>query len=300
MKPVILDVDTGIDDAMAIMLACFSKCLDIKFFCSSNGNTSALQGAKNTLNVLGWLNFNYDVVVGSKTGFERTRINRKAHGKTGLGNAKIPKPSQELCSENYLDRYVSELENAKKPIIILVLGPMTNIAKVLKQRPHLSKKIKEIVFMGGSLDKVEGETPYASFNVACDPEALEFVLKHNIKILFVPNNLGRKCFLNQDDITCVKNTSVFGSVLGQIFEGYDDHFVKNGVPMYDPAAVFALVKRHKCKIKKAFMDVKHFPLLDTALAIPHLDHNTPNAKIVVDIKEKTMKKWFFKMLNKTK
>jgi inosine-uridine nucleoside N-ribohydrolase len=98
----------------------------------------------------------------------------------------------------------------------------------------------------------------------------------------------------------VKNTSVFGSVLGQIFEGYDDHFVKNGVPMYDPSAVFALVKRHKCKIKKAFMDVKHFPLLDTALAIPRLDHNTPNAKIVVDIKEKTMKKWFFKMLNKTK
>ena len=294
-KPVIIDVDTGIDDAMAIMMLSHSKHLDIKFFCSVSGNTSAKQGAKNTLSVLAALQKKYDVLVGANTGFKRTRINRHAHGNNGLGNVAMPKHSFTLCKDNYIDRYKLELEKNKKKTTILALGPLTNIAKLLKKHPNLSTKIEKVVFMGSSLDIPEGETPYAGFNVACDPEALEFVMQKGVKILFCPNNLGRSAYLTPNEILKIANTSSFGKLISKMFENYKDHFIKDGAPMYDPCAAFALLQPKHCTIKKVFMDIRYYPCLDTALAIPNFN-NAPNAEIVTDINTNKIKKMFFKKL----
>lgn len=298
MKPVIFDVDTGIDDAVAILLAVESKKLDIKFFCSSNGNTSAKNGAKNTLDILELVGApNIDVVVGSEKGFRRTRTRRNVHGKGGLGDYVFPQNPRKVCKDGYIKRYTQTLLGAKKAMSIVALGPLTNIAKVVQKCPDVKAKIKDIWFMGSTFDAPEGDKPYAGFNVACDPEAVEYLLAQGIKIVFCPNNFGRDFYLTPAEIEKIAQSGKTGQVLAEIFEGYKDHFIKQGVAMYDSTAVFAFLYPRACKIKPCFMEIKHYETLDTALSIPHFATKNHNAEIITKINGKKLKKMLFKFIN---
>ncbi|MFQ6749906.1 MAG: nucleoside hydrolase [Clostridia bacterium] len=292
--PVIFDVDTGIDDAVAILLAEKSKKFNIKFFCSSAGNTSAKNGAKNTLDVLELIAApQIDVLVGSESGFKRTRTKRSAHGKSGLGDYVFPKNPRKLCKDGYIKRYECELMAAKKPMSIVALGPLTNIAKVVQKCPKVKEKIKDVWFMGSTFDAPVGEKPYAGFNVACDPEAVEYLLKQGIKIVFCPNNFGREFYLTPANIEKIAQSGKVGAVLAEIFRGYKDNFIKNGAAMYDSTAVFAFLNKRACKIKGCFMEIKYYPALDTALAIPHFGAKNNNAQIIVKMNGNKMKKGLF-------
>ena len=295
--PVIFDVDTGIDDAVAILLAEKSKKLDIKFFCTSAGNTSAKNGAKNTLDVLELIGApNTPVLVGSETGFKRTRTKRSAHGKSGLGDYIFPQNPRKVCKDGYIKRYECELMAAKKPMSIVALGPLTNIAKVVQKCPKVKEKIKDVWFMGSTFDVPQGETPYAGFNVACDPEAVEFLLMQGIKIVFCPNNFGREFFLSLTEIQKIAQSGNIGRVLAEIFKGYKDNFIKNGAAMYDSTAVFAFLNKRACKIKRCFMEIKYYDALDTALAIPHFGAKKNNAEIIARLNGNKMKKGLFRVL----
>ena len=298
MKSIIFDVDTGIDDAVASMFGVLSKKAKVEFFCSVNGNTSSTQSAKNTIDVLELISApQIDVVVGSKTGFKKTRTSRKAHGKNGMGGFFLESNPRKISKENFLDKYILALENAKKPITIIALGPLTNIAKVLETRPDLETKIEKIVFMGSTFDKPEGETPYAGFNVACDPECVEFLLTKTRKLIFCPNNHGRDFALSKNEVEMLANTNQTGKILSEMFKDYHDHFIKEGASMYDSTAVFSALFPHRATTKNVFMEIKYYEKLGTALAIPHFG-NTPNAKIITKINGKKMKKLFFKLLKK--
>ena len=296
MKKVIFDVDTGVDDAVAILLGVLSKKACVEFFCSVSGNTSAPQSAKNTLDVLELISApQIDVVVGTETGFKKTRKLRQVHGKNGLGGFYLEKNPRKISDENFVDKYVHTLENSKKPITIIALGPLSNIAKVLEKRPDLEKKIEKIVFMGSTFDKPEGDTPYAGFNVASDPEAVEFLLSITNKLVFCPNNHGRDFALTKEEVDSLRNINQTGKILADIFKEYHDHFIKEGASTYDSTAVFSALFPHNAKTKKVFMEIKYYEKLGTALSIPHFD-KTPNAKIITKINGKKMKQLFFKLL----
>ena len=297
--PVIFDVDTGIDDAVAILLAEKSKRLDIKFFCSSAGNTSAKNGAKNTLDVLELIGApQTPVLTGSESGFRRTRTKRSAHGKSGLGDYVFPENPRKLCKDGYIKRYQRELMAAKKPISIVALGPLTNIAKVVQKCTKVKEKIKYVWFMGSTFDAPVGEKPYAGFNVACDPEAVEYLLAQGVKIVFCPNNFGREFYLTSEEVEKIAQSGNIGQVLAEIFKGYKDNFIKEGVAMYDSTAVFAFLNKRACKIKQCFMEIKYYDALDTALAIPHFGAKNNTAKIIVKMNGNKMKKGLFKMIKK--
>ena len=296
MKKVIFDVDTGVDDAVAIMLGVLCQKADIEFFCSVSGNTSSPQSAKNTLDVLEMISApQIPVVVGSTTGFKKTRKSRNVHGKNGLGGFYLENNPRKISEANFVDMYIKTLENSKKPITLLALGPLTNIAKVLEKRPDLEKKIDKIVFMGSSFDKPEGDKPYAGFNVACDPESVEFLLSITHKIVFCPNNHGRDFAFTKAEVEEIGKTNKTGKILADIFEGYHDHFIKEGASTYDSTAVFSTLYPCQVKTKKVFMEIKYYEKLGTALSIPHFD-KPPNARIITKINGKKMKKLFFKIL----
>jgi pyrimidine-specific ribonucleoside hydrolase len=178
--PVVLDVDTGVDDACALLLAARHPALELRAVTCVAGNTEVDQVVTNTLTVLSTVE-REDVPVArgaDRPLLEPVRAARHAHGDDGMGDlgmaapARDPDPRQavELLRDVLLDAAQS-----RSPVTLLPLGPLTNIALLLRAFPEAAAGLREIVFMGGSGAR-GNVTAAAEFNVWHDPEAAAVVL----------------------------------------------------------------------------------------------------------------------------
>ena len=165
-KSVILDVDTGIDDALAIALGTYTKNLNIKLITTIAGNLSVTEVTKNTLNFLQAIEKRrIPVATGAPGPMESEKDNSiQAHGKKGLGKYKFPKLELKPTKLPAVEKMHEVISNAKEKIIIGALGPLTNIAQLLLKYPEDMEKIEYIVISGGLLHDSK-KNPYLSFNI---------------------------------------------------------------------------------------------------------------------------------------
>lgn len=293
---VIFDVDTGVDDAIAIILAIASNNLDILFFCSSSGNTSAKNGAKNTLNILSYINApNIPVVVGCERKIQALVDVTKIHGNNGIGDYKFPKHNRKIDKTNYIDKYIETLENSEDKVDIFVLGPITNLANVLKQKPSVKEKINRVVFMASSISLYEKQRNYAGFNVACDPDAADFVFSQKLDIILCPTEIGHSVTLSNKELEIMRKTNQLGQTLYDILDNYHDRQIHVGKPMYDSSVVFAMANFKKTEIKPVNVEVRYYKKFNTGIAISDFNKK-PNMKIITKIQKRKFKKTLYEML----
>ncbi len=180
MKPVILDVDTGLDDACALLLAARHPDLDLRAVTCVGGNVGLDDVVINTLTVLEAAG-RTDVPVGRGAALPLLQPMRAAphvHGVDGLGDldwprsTRVPSPTSaiELLREVLLDAAAKD-----DPVTLIPLAPMTNIALLLRTYPEAAAGLREIVFMGGAAG-IGNATASAEFNIWTDPEAAAIVL----------------------------------------------------------------------------------------------------------------------------
>lgn len=180
---VIADVDTGIDDAMALFVLARSKHIKLKAVTCVAGNTNVDQVVRNTLDVLD-LGGAGGVPVGR--GAERPLINKLQtahgyHGSNGLGGIALPQ-SPHLASSLAAPELIRKtIVDSAEPLTLLALGPLTNVALFIRVYPEYASRLARIVFMGGS-GGVGNASPVAEFNAWHDPEALAIVLDSGIPI----------------------------------------------------------------------------------------------------------------------
>ena len=167
MKNIILDVDTGIDDAIAIIFALAQKNTKITLISCSYGNTSAEQATKNTLNVLNLVKrTEIPVVKGEEKPLITERdLSISVHGKYGLGEYVFPPNEVGRVLDNAIEVMRDTIMKTKGKTTLVALGPLTNIAKLLHIYPQVKKKIKEIIISGGLLEDNKRK-PYIGFNIA--------------------------------------------------------------------------------------------------------------------------------------
>lgn len=297
--PLILDLDTGIDDAAAIIMAVASKKFDIKLCTCSGGNTTAKNSAKNTLDVLEYIDAPLiPVAVGSEDALVKNRTIFVAHGKSGIGDFKFPKNSRKLETENAIDLIYKVLSSSIDPINILCIGAITNIAKLIKQHPEIVHKIKQIVFMASSTKKVvKGKTPYVGFNIGKDPEAAEVVVSTSIPLVIIPTELGKKCYLDWEEVFRTKNTGSAGALLENLYRYYNDRQVKNGIPTYDGTAIGYLIDSSMYETKPANIEIVYYEDAGTGVGVLDFD-KTPNCLVCSDIDVAKFKALYFKLLKK--
>ncbi|MGH2534111.1 MAG: nucleoside hydrolase [Thermomicrobiales bacterium] len=177
--PLILDVDTGIDDALALALAVASPEADIVAVTTLAGNVDVRRATANSLAVLDWLGAN-DVPVhnGASSPLVRDHVDAAfVHGENGLGNADLPS-SQRATGKDRGPAAIIRLANERPGELTLVcLGPLTNLAIALNVEPGLGERLRRIVIMGGAFEVAGNVTPLAEFNVYCDPEAASKVFR---------------------------------------------------------------------------------------------------------------------------
>lgn len=175
--PIILDVDTGIDDAMALMLAARHPDLDLRAVTCVAGNTSLANVVANTCAVLDLVGAqDVPVAAGAQQPLiEPARDAAHMHGADGLGNLGLPVSARAVESRHAVELLRDVLAAAEAPATVVALAPMTNLALLLRTYPQAAEQIARVVFMGGSAS-VGNASPVAEFNVWHDPEAAAIVL----------------------------------------------------------------------------------------------------------------------------
>lgn len=297
-KSVILDVDTGIDDAVAIALATYSNKLNVKLITTICGNLSVNEVTKNTLNFLHAIGKpKIPVAVGENKPLEREKDNSiQAHGKRGLGHYKFSKHDLKPIKMGAVEEMYNVLKRAKKPVVIIALGPLTNIAKLVREHPDAMDKIEYILISGGLLHDSK-KNPYLGFNVMQDPEAARYVMKSGEKIIICPSNHGHTAFLTPEEVEQTRLTNKTGEMLEYIFRSYKDRHVKVGIATHDPCAVVYVAhpeyfKKELMYVHIRFLQSKHTGVIDFDT------HKEPNMKVATEINVKKFKKLYFNTLKK--
>lgn len=195
-KKVILDVDTGTDDAIAIMTAVMSEELEVLGVCSVNGNRGIDFTTENTLRVIEYLGKDIPVFRGCSL----PMVVSLTEGRREDIPYKGPKDPQDNVHGDYIDLppatireqpvsavrwLVDTLMASDGDITLIPVGPLTNIAMALRIEPRIAQKIRRIVIMGGGCREVN-ITPSAEFNFWIDPEAAKIVFDSGCDILVVP------------------------------------------------------------------------------------------------------------------
>lgn len=193
MNKIIIDTDPGIDDACAIALAAREN-LRVAAITTVFGNSSVKNSVKNSCVISDLCDLDVPIYKGASRPLKGKALRAKSHGEGGLAGyspqAKTPVQNQsaDWALKNLVDKHT----------VIAALGPLTNIAKLIKTS---DTKPKEIVFMGGVFDERGNTTPFAEFNAFNDPVAMEMVVKSDIRTICIPANICRQITLNIDEIS---------------------------------------------------------------------------------------------------
>ena len=147
------------------------------------------------------------------------------HGKTGLGNIKLPPPSSQLYAGGAVELIVKKIEEHPGRLILIPVGPLTNIALALKLRPDLIADIKEILLMGGSITG-GNITPAAEFNIYNDPEAADMVFHSGVPIVMVGLDVTEKTVLKPEDMEGISKNASQANKL--VWDLTDYHLIERG------------------------------------------------------------------------
>ena len=169
----LLDVDTGIDDAVALLYLLGVPDVHIEGITCTAGNVSARQVAANTLGLLELAGVSgIEVATGREIPLDIPLVTtEETHGDQGLGYAVLPQARQSVSSRTGVDLWVEAARANPGEITGLVTGPLTNLALAIRQEPDLPHLLKGLVIMGGSFNHQGNTTPVAEWNTHVDPHA---------------------------------------------------------------------------------------------------------------------------------
>lgn len=264
-RKVIIDCDPGIDDSLAIMLALKSKEIEVLGITIVCGNSPAEMGFENAKKVLRQIGrLDVPVYIGEKKPIKRDYINAlDTHGEDGLGESFLPEVEgyvQEMGAVEYLASVLKE-----EKVSVIALGPMTNLAKLIKTDRDAFLNIEELISMGGSFKSHGNCSPVAEYNYWCDPDAAAFVYEtmyqagkciHMIgldvtrKIVLTPTILEYICRLNREMGEFIKKITKFYFD----FHWQWEHIV--GCVINDPLAVAYFIDRSICQGFDSFVQIE--------------------------------------------
>jgi inosine-uridine nucleoside N-ribohydrolase len=171
--PMILDVDTGTDDALALAYAVQSPRIELVAATTVAGNVNVDRTTANTLAVLDWLGArNIPVHRGASRPLVRPHQDAAYfHDEGGLGGAQLPPSTRSAELEKGPAAIIRMARERPGELTLVALGPLTNLAIALNVEPGLPEMLRSVVLMGGAFHVPGNTTPAAEFNILADPEA---------------------------------------------------------------------------------------------------------------------------------
>jgi inosine-uridine nucleoside N-ribohydrolase len=202
----LIDTDTASDDAVALIMALRNPHIDVLAVTTVAGNVSVSQASRNALYTAELCDSTVPVFTGAEKPLTRPHNNADwFHGRDGLGDRGYPPPTRAPEHRNATAAIIDAIET-HPGLVLVTLGPLTNIALAIEQRPGIAAKVGRCVVMGGAPCCEGNVTPAAEYNIWCDPEAARIVARSGLPIELVGWHLCRnQAVLNPSDIHHVLN-----------------------------------------------------------------------------------------------
>ena len=196
--PLIIDSDPGLDDALAIACAVVRPELNLLAVTSVGGNADVHHCTENALRLLHLYGADSVPVAEGAAGPLAGPLERatEVHGEGGLGNTTLPKAPRSAESEGAVSLMARLLEASPEPVAIAPVGPLTNIALLIRSYPHLAPKISHICLMGGSVGEGNSSAS-AEFNIYADPTAAEIVFNSGLPITMIGLDVTHHAILDR-------------------------------------------------------------------------------------------------------
>jgi purine nucleosidase len=301
-KKVIIDTDPGVDDALAIAMAIKSD-INIVGIATVFGNSNVANTSQNTLSILELLNSDIQVYRGMDLPLEGDPVYASSHGDNGLGNVRIEtlKKKNSLGAEDF---YIKTLELSEEHIVIIAIGPLTNIANLLIKRPDLVEKIEEIIILGGVIGEEGNITKYAEFNVFNDPLAFKTVINYpKLKKTVVPANICRNVVFTNDTFQKINNSELAND-FKKISKLYIDYYQNNseyggfeGGVMYDLLAISYYLDSNLFKVDQVYLSVDISNSEERGRT--KILELSPNCELITSVDALKVEELFINCMNKT-
>lgn len=304
-RKVILDVDTGTDDATAIMAAVMAPGLEVLAICTEHGTNPLEQTTKNTLQVIELLGAEVPVYMGCPKPLARGFYyawdagQHVSRGKNEKGESfgyhdafDLPEPSRQAEKTHAVTYLIETLRASAEKVTLVACGPLTSVGAALRIAPDIAGNIEEIVCMGGGVAETN-ITMSAEANIWRDPEAAQIVLLSGAKVTFLPLDATHRAALPAEYVGRFEalETPVgafFAELLRrriQVYNALQPLWKKDIAPIHDALCVAYLLD------PKVLTDVRHQHLevcLDhgpgggSFLVDTRHFHEEPNAYIAYD------------------
>lgn len=297
--PLVMDVDTGTDDAVCIAAATLcSDAIELVGIGAVCGNVEIEKTARNTLDLVDFLGCDIPVHVGAAQPLARPLCTAVSHGATGLGDVVLP-----AARRNYAQGGVTELirraaERHRGTLEILAVGPLTNIATALSEHPELASMMKRITIMGGAL-RGGNMTLASEFNLYCDPEAARLVFESGCELTMVGLDVTLKPELPLSVFDRIRaapgpQADVVGRVLDFMMRRKDE-FGADDPNLHDVIALAAIVRPSLFKFETYYVHLETAGEVTRGMTVAdfnNISKRPPNARVAVDIDVDGFWNWF--------
>src|SRR5215204_3816544 len=250
---IILDVDTGTDDAVALMTAALSPDIDLVGATVVNGNTALDSCVENTLRVLEWIGMpDIPVFRGMSRPLARPQMHQLNPASMIHGDKlDLPEATIRARPQHAVDWLIDTYLASDGDITLVPVGPLTNVAAAMQKEPRILERIPEIVIMGGAHDHGNA-TASAEFNIWLDPESARIVVNSGRPIRMVPLDATHRALVSLEDAARLR---ALGTPAGEAaarfvlkrIDGYDatQPMPRRGealaAPVHDALAVCAII-----------------------------------------------------------
>jgi inosine-uridine nucleoside N-ribohydrolase len=245
--PILLDCDPGHDDAIALLLALVSPELDLLGVTTVAGNQTLEKTTANALRVLEFVGRgDVPVAAGADRPLARELIlGAYVHGESGLDGPMLPEPQGAPVEQHAVDFLAERILASERPVTLVPVGPLTNVALLLARHPAAAANVERIVLMGGAI--AEGNvTPAAEFNIYVDPEAARRVFQSGLPLTMVGIDVTHKALMTAAHVERLRGTDAAGRMVAELldfFIGFHRRtYGMEATPVHDAVAVAQVLR----------------------------------------------------------
>ncbi|AOW74878.1 ribonucleoside hydrolase [Pediococcus acidilactici] len=245
MKKIWIDCDPGHDDALAILVALANpEQLQVLGVSTIGGNSPLENVTNNAKNLLNLLGAQVPLIKGQAGQLvKELQSAPEAHGETGMAGLEFPDNDYPILEVNLLQYMFETIMANPEKVDIVAIGPLTNIALLLKAYPEVKTRINQICLMGGGIDH-GNYSPAAEFNFYVDPEAAQIVLNAGVKVVMAGLDVTEKSYVTREEIDTLQTKGPISRKIYQLLDFYNvsgRQFGFKDSPLHDLCTVVYLL-----------------------------------------------------------
>jgi inosine-uridine nucleoside N-ribohydrolase len=290
--PMLVDCDPGQDDAIALLLALASPEVEVLGVTTVAGNQTIEKVTVNALRVLE-LAGRGDIPVAAGAAeplVGNLVVAADAHGETGLDGPDLPAPSAGPVDEHAVDFLAERLLASEQPVTLVPLGPLTNVALLLTERPAAAEHVERIVLMGGAI--AEGNmTASAEFNIWIDPEAAAQVFASGLDVTMVGLDVTNRVVLTPEHAEQLRPQGPVGAAVAAMLDFYGGFYREaydhGGCPVHDALAMAHVIRPGLVETQERHVEIDVSSGICRGRTVVDMRRRTvlpePNASVAVDV-----------------